>query len=558
MEPQRKSFLRSSFSLLTGMPMHRRYALLLGLFVLFGLLALGSQPHPSLSSEPSAVAPQSELSAPIIYTVDRCPPNYQKALFLPSEVVYLTGGGFRPWEPIYWEIWGMPGSCDQNRRIAHSRMTAGWNGSFCIYCYTVAGDDCGLYRIVVNGVYATYYEVPAYGGPTATATASPTVTRTATPTFVPTPYTFAGYVYEEAAEAGGVQPAVSAIPLIDVRVELYFSNGREWQLVDETRTTNGGWFALSYITDRIALRFRVVEVDPPGYESVRAVKPPLYGVIIDPNTIELRLPYARNPGVMYFYDRRAAPTEVPTATPTITGTPPTLTMTPTPIPTEFIITRVLQQGRDGYTGVEDTYISSWFLYTNYSRYNMMSIRSGHQMAPLLRFDLRFIPSNSLVLSATMSAYVASAGPHRMRADAYRIYRPWVVEEVNWIEASRGYKWAEWGCSRPGSDHAEMPSDGEDLIQVGRWYDFDVTTMAQDWVSSPASNQGVLLKGGGDVSVQWNFYASEYWQMQFRPKLTITYAITGPTPTPTFTRRPTATPTDTPTRTRTPPPIPFGQ
>ena len=75
----------------------------------------------------------------------------------------------------------------------------------------------------------------------------------------------------------------------------YEVNNRRYYYVE---TTGTGWFALSYITDAYNLRFRVVETDPDGYESVAAVPPPLYGAALDANTIELRMPYARNAGAM--------------------------------------------------------------------------------------------------------------------------------------------------------------------------------------------------------------------------------------------------------------------
>jgi hypothetical protein len=484
----------------------------------------------------------------MIHAVDRCPPNYEKSVYQRGQVVYLHGTGFRPYEPIYWSIWGTTTSCDADDRVAHSRMTADWNGSFCIYCYTVATDDCGTYRISVNNVHNTFYDVPLFAGPSATATGTPTGTPTASPTLEPTPYSFSGYVYEE-IEQSDDDPPITA-PLSGVKVQLYTGLGEDWDLVDQVLTTEAGWFGLSHVTGSDQPRFRIVEVDPPGYVSVGIDPPPLYAFLIDDNTIEMRMPYARSSGVITFYDRKAEPTLTPTATPTVTGTPPTPTPTRTPIPETNIKTRVLQQGLDGYQGVEDTYISSWFLRENYAGHNMLFIRSGSEMAPLLRFDLGFIPFNSTVLEATLSLYAAGAGPHDMRAQAYRVFRPWIVNETNWLVASEGYDWGEPGANELGVDRAQEPSDVEELTEVEQWYAFDVTEMAQEWVSTPGQNQGVILKGAGDVSVQWKFYASEYWKQIYRPKLAITYGLGPATPTSTPTPRPTATPTDTATPTPT--------
>ena len=140
----------------------------------------------------------------------------------------------------------------------------------------------------------------------------------------------------------------------------------------------------------------------------------------------------------------------------------------------------------------------------------------------------------------------------MRAEAFRVYRPWIISEVNWIEASKLYKWAEWGANKLEQDRSGVAEEGVDLTTVNRWYDWNVTRMAQEWVETAGQNQGVILKGRSEenISVQWNFYASEYWQAEYRPKLTVIYALGPATPTPTPTRRATATPTDTATPTPT--------
>lgn len=530
-----------------------RWVALLMPLLLVGMLVGAQASVTSLAEAGAAVAlptppvsgDRAAPSAAVIYTVDRCPPSYQTAAYQHGQVVYLHGTGFQPYEPIVWSIYGAPGSCDQETRVAHSRMTADWSGSFCIYCYTVATDDCGTYKLTVNNTYSTYYDVPFFAEATATATGTPTQTPTQTPTLQPTPYAFYGYVYEE-LEQETAALAAETKPLEGVEVQLYFGRGEDWSLVDTAETTASGWFGVSHVTDQEQPYFRIVEVDPAGYASVRAEPPPLYGRALDDNTIQMRMPYSGSAGVMYFYDRQADPTLTPTLTPTWTGTPPTSTPTPTDIPQDKILSVTLRQGLDGYTGVEDTYITSWFLRNNYARDTMMFIRSGDEMAPMLRFDLSFIPPNSRILEAKLGVYAFSAGPHSMQAAAWRVFRPWVVNEVNWLDAAQGSKWAQWGANELGSDRALFPDSSVTLADVGRWYEFDVVNMAQGWITSIGQNQGVILKGSGDISVQWKFYASEHWQAEYRPKLDLTYALGPATPTNTPTPRPTATPTNTPT------------
>ncbi|OIO93464.1 MAG: hypothetical protein AUK03_08160 [Anaerolineae bacterium CG2_30_64_16] len=73
--------------------------------------------------------------------------------------------------------------------------------------------------------------------------------------------------------------------------------------------------------------------------------------------------------------------------------------------------------------------------------------------------------------------------------------------------------------------------------VGRWITLDVTSLVQDWVTTPASNYGLLLRPtGGQGTVDYTFNLSEHWEVAQRSRLTVLLAASTPAPTPT----PTAT------------------
>jgi predicted phosphodiesterase len=67
--------------------------------------------------------------------------------------------------------------------------------------------------------------------------------------------------------------------------------------------------------------------------------------------------------------------------------------------------------------------------------------------------------------------------------------------------------------------------------IGKWYDFDVTTLAQDWVDGTLTNNGLLVRGTSAFSTStFTFASAQSRNVASRPKLVISYRV-GPTPTP---------------------------
>jgi hypothetical protein len=209
--------------------------------------------------------------------------------------------------------------------------------------------------------------------------------------------------------------------------------------------------------------------------------------------------------------------------------PPTPTPRPTqtPYPADQVRTVVLQQGLDGYRGVQDTHINAWFPAQNFGREGLLEVRSEGHVTPLLRFDLGAIPPGATVLDARLTVFAVAGGWYEQDISAYQVLREWAISEITWREAKRGVSWAEAGCKAVDQDRAGVPSNTV-LAITGTSCEFDVTDMAQRWVSAPASNAGLLLQGsaGAGIAVQHNLASSEYWHMALRPKLEVTYWV-GP-------------------------------
>ncbi len=231
--------------------------------------------------------------------------------------------------------------------------------------------------------------------------------------------------------------------------------------------------------------------------------------------------------------------EPPPATP-----PPTLT----PPPLSQRVTVTLQEGAGDYTGTTDTYINVWESSLTHGTNSGMALRTGDVSFPLLQFDLRAIPAEANVVSATLSLYATwqSNGLYAC-GRAYGLKRPWSEDDADWYAATAASLWGQQGASDTTSDRDSASFALRTFLSGdSRWYGFPVTWLAQRWVNTPQSNHGLLLYPSGVSSTQMDFAASEFWNLSQRPRLTIVYDLPlDSTPTPTSSPTPSATSTQTP-------------
>lgn len=230
-------------------------------------------------------------------------------------------------------------------------------------------------------------------------------------------------------------------------------------------------------------------------------------------------------------------TDTPTDTPTATDTPtptPTATFTPTPTNTPTPTTVALQEGVNGYTGESDTYLDRWNSNTNYGYGQGLVLQKGNRR-PLLRFDLTKIPTHATVLHAELELRLY----HRSQASditvgLFPVLRSWAEGEATWLHPTQSTSWQQPGAF--GDNDIGGLAASTAISQNAGWVSWDITNLVQEWVRSPDSNFGVLLKttsGGGSM---YYFYAAQRPTPPERPQLVITYAADPLPPTilPTFT------------------------
>lgn len=275
----------------------------------------------------------------------------------------------------------------------------------------------------------------------------------------------------------------------------------------------------------------------------------------------------------------STPTRTPTVTPSITpsSTPtptPTETLTPsiTPIMTEVpdpsrtptrrpdLTEIILRQGKDGYTGFEDTYISAYFeeRELNFCAEHDLWLGSPNVQRILFRADLQnlpggvTIPPHMVIEYAVLTLFQNGGSDNALDAVVYPISRSVEFCVANWVSATHTTRWGIEGCDQPNSDRgADFVFDREvfPTWQQGGFYpfDFEITSLVQMWVSNPQSNRGLLIGTIGSVASRFSFASSDHPWEEIRPLLLIRFR-SGPTSTPTSTRTPTATPTPTATST----------
>jgi cell division septation protein DedD len=218
------------------------------------------------------------------------------------------------------------------------------------------------------------------------------------------------------------------------------------------------------------------------------------------------------------------------------------------------IVATLQQGKDGYAGVSDTYLDQYAPTTSQGQRGGLIARAAGLQVPLLRFDLSHIPTNSTVLTATLSLYALEKSTQSgLMTRIYEVLAPWDENGATWQERSAGQPWRKNGAALRCEDTACEPIAHMGVNEIKRWYTWDITSLAKKWVASPDTNHGMLLFGESSANIAFTFYSSQShpYQAAFRPRLDIVYGEPTPTPTPTAT--PTETPTPTPTATATPTP-----
>lgn len=155
---------------------------------------------------------------------------------------------------------------------------------------------------------------------------------------------------------------------------------------------------------------------------------------------------------------------------------------------------------------------------------------------LIQFDLSSIPANATVISAYLSlyAYNPGTGGHITISNnttyLFRVTQPWNESTVTW-STQPTYSTSDTITL------AIADSANQNYLNV------DVRNQVQNWVTTPAGNNGFLMKQKSECicSSRKIFGSSDNNNAALRPKLVITYAVCSGAP-PAATITPAGSPT----------------
>ena len=184
----------------------------------------------------------------------------------------------------------------------------------------------------------------------------------------------------------------------------------------------------------------------------------------------------------------------------------------------------------GVTGI-DTYIRDGANDSNnFGASTVLKINNqSAEEASLLKFDLSAI-GGAEIFSATLDLWLeGGVDLSNGMIDVHRVTQAWVEGDKDGQAPVPGtgstytsYN-GQTNWANSGGDYAAQPLDTESIpALVQGWHQWDLTSVAQDWVSGSVPNEGVLLRASsGTVDKIW--FTSGDGNAAENPKLTITYA-----------------------------------
>jgi len=178
--------------------------------------------------------------------------------------------------------------------------------------------------------------------------------------------------------------------------------------------------------------------------------------------------------------------------------------------------------------IADAYTQSSNPDTNYGSSTDLMI-DGSYGRVYVKFNLSSIPSNSVIISATLKLYDHSTASYEVCV--YPVSADWSESTITWNNQP-DYNSSLQSC-------VTTPSTS------GQWVSWDVTDIVEEWVEGGLENYGFVLKASENGLEK--FYSKEYSDSSKHPELIIEY-VEPNTVTQTITETVTETQTVTETTT----------
>jgi hypothetical protein len=195
--------------------------------------------------------------------------------------------------------------------------------------------------------------------------------------------------------------------------------------------------------------------------------------------------------------------------------------------------------------ISDTTLDSyWEGYKdkNLGGMSILDIWSNSVRKILLRPDFSQSPADVVIEKVELKFYCYSLNwpSQNPKFEVYRITHDWKEGEGIWYkDTNGGATWNEydrdpveindWGM--PGGDIDTTTDFGygsngivsEAVMQEESWVTFDITDLAQKWISNEMENYGILIQAIDKDCNEARFYSSEYADESLRPMLVVSYS-----------------------------------
>jgi hypothetical protein len=186
-----------------------------------------------------------------------------------------------------------------------------------------------------------------------------------------------------------------------------------------------------------------------------------------------------------------------------------------------VYTMTFQPGPEG----TDSYIREDSTNSNYGDATVLNLDSeaGKGLRPLLMFDLSSIPSNAVVLNATLYLTLKSGRGNDITFGIHAIDTAWVEMEVCWDFASNGNRWTAGGSYNPFVFYRGV------MNSVQGPHSMDVSRLVDLWVRGSLPNHGMILvpeSSSPTDSVKSFISSDEAVRVTERPKLVVNLTTPG--------------------------------
>ena len=124
--------------------------------------------------------------------------------------------------------------------------------------------------------------------------------------------------------------------------------------------------------------------------------------------------------------------------------------------------------------------------------------AGNDQRTLIQFDLSLIPAGATIDSSALRlyglSYDSSSAPSSI--SVYRVARPWVENQVTWVNAATGSPWTNAGGDIVGTTGGQLTQPYSvwtgNQTPAYAWYAIDVLSLTNDYFQGVHPNYGFAL------------------------------------------------------------------